>query len=97
MADVLVSLNVGASDSVEQMLGAIVNVYSDDGTTLTTTIYADDAGSKGDAITQVAGTTGITVDRFGIIRFWIAQDTVFYLKSTHDVWGVATKHVSLPS
>ena len=90
MADVLNTVGVGFGDP-ERFAGKTLNVYtawanaySQDATNLAT-IYgvtltvATPAVAKGDAITQVAKTTGVTVDRFGVASFYAAQDTVYYL------------------
>ena len=98
MADVLVHKIVGAGDAVERMVDAVVNVwtthadaYNRSASNLAT-IYADTitvadgTDAKGSAITQVAGTTGVDIDKFGKVAFWAAEDTTYYLNSAHELF-----------
>jgi hypothetical protein len=90
MADVLVNVNVGFGDP-ERFVGKTVNVYTtwanayaQDSSNLAT-IYAatvnasTPAIAKGSGITQVAKTTGVTVDMHGCIKFYASQDTQYFL------------------
>lgn len=76
------------------MSGKTVNVYDSyanalsHGATGLSTIYEVDKsdGSQGDAITQVAKTTGLTVDESGMIHFHVDDGAAVFLMS-NDQWG----------
>ena len=82
MADVLVTLGVRDMEAEgDSIIGRVLNVYDtyanalSYGATGLSTIYDVDVltGLKGSAITQVAKTTGVTVDNNGIAKFFAAN------------------------
>jgi len=92
MADVLIQKYVGDprhhSGKIVNVYGSYANALSHGSTGLTSGVKDVDRtdGTAGDTISQVAKTTGIEIDQFGMIHFFVDDASAVFLMSDGH-WG----------